>query len=154
MPTTLGTTPARRHHDMGGLRPPQYIEVSTLRRRLSSSSARPVPNATGYLVYTLSDPAIGAGRERAFDAGRFVATNSLVVSDLEPRKVYGFRVAAVDANGVGLASQCVAVRFRGARHMQQRAAEALYVHFLVAVMGVVGLTCLFVYRESEQHQPA
>ncbi len=87
------------------------------------------PGAEGYLLYVLESPDVGAGRERAFDAGRFVGPNEAVLgaAELTPRKTYAFRVAAVDSNGVGYPSQAVAARFRGARNLAWPPAEALVV---------------------------
>ncbi|HEY3446011.1 MAG TPA: MYXO-CTERM sorting domain-containing protein [Myxococcales bacterium] len=86
-----------------------------------------VAGAEGYLLYVLDSPDVGAGRERAFDAGRFVGGTETVLADLVSRKTYAFRVAAVDGNGVGFASQAVAARVRGARHLTHPAAEVLLV---------------------------
>ncbi|MGC4120813.1 MAG: fibronectin type III domain-containing protein [Myxococcales bacterium] len=84
-----------------------------------------VAGAQGYLLYVLDSP--DAGKERAFDAGRFVGGVETVVTGLTPRKTYAFRVAAVDSNGVGYPSQAVAARFRGAKNLVHPAAEALVV---------------------------
>ncbi len=90
-------------------------------------SWRAVPGAAGYRLYTVAGPHVGLGRERAFDAGRFVTASSAVLSDLTARTVYGFRVTAVSANGEGLPSQTVVARFRGANTRGRPVAEALVV---------------------------
>ncbi len=82
---------------------------------------RPVEGADSYRLYS----ARGA---RAWDDGREVAGTELVLDDLEPRGLHALSVAARNASGEGLASQAVAVRFRGARAPAGPAAEALLLY--------------------------
>ncbi|HCF58242.1 MAG TPA: hypothetical protein DFS52_09655, partial [Myxococcales bacterium] len=84
-----------------------------------------VSDATAYRVFLLENPS--SGRERAFDAGQIVTGTELTVTNLTPRQVYAVRVAGVNANGEGLPSPAVTARFRGARNLPGRAAEALFV---------------------------
>lgn len=84
-------------------------------------SWRSVEGALGYKVYR-------AEKGRAFDEGTVVeGATELFLTDLEPRSVHSFRVAALDHNGEGFASQAVSARFRGAA-LTGAPAEALLLY--------------------------
>lgn len=81
----------------------------------------PVAGATLYRVYRARH--VVAGRERAFDSGELVSSTSIEFNDVPRHQTQAFRVAAVNAEGEGLASAAVAVR-RG----NADAARILLVH--------------------------